>query len=108
MDSCCQPPFDHQQFEVQTIGVDPTLGRFADVRLERCRTCNQVWLCYHYAYEGFSHSGRWYRGLLNETQVSQVTAETAVALLQQLDWYFYGGSYFNSLGRKGYPPLQLF
>lgn len=105
--ACLHPPFDFRQFESQNVGVDAQMGRFGQVTVASCRQCGRLWLCYLLENEGFSRSGRWYRGQIEPALLPQITAENAVGLLQQLPWYFYGGSYFNSAGRKGYPPLHI-
>ncbi len=34
------------------------------MRIARCLHCDRLWLRYAVEYEGFSHSGRWARGLI--------------------------------------------
>src|SRR5665213_1642351 len=46
------------EFESRDAGRDETEGRFADVTLNRCRTCGRTWLRYLVEYEAFSRSGR--------------------------------------------------
>jgi hypothetical protein len=93
---CFQPPFVHTQFERTSLGVDPQQGRYADVSLDRCRTCGRPWLHYHFELEAETASGRWYRGLLPWDVALDVTALTAASVLERLPWYFAGGSYFDS------------
>ncbi len=95
---CMNPPLNHMNFDSQVLGVDPTKGRYADVSLETCKTCNRKWLCYYI--EGvYSHSGRWYRGLITEETAETVTPETAEEILRELKWHIIGGSYFDSTGK---------
>jgi hypothetical protein len=91
-------------FERTVLGSDPTDGRYADVAINRCRTCTRTWLQYQVEYEAFSRSGRWARGVVTREQASAVTPETAADLLHGLPWYLYGGSYFDGVaGRKTGP-----
>jgi hypothetical protein len=52
-----------------------------------------------YEIEAFTASGRWYLGAITAEQAALLTPENAKAALEQLSWYFYGGSYFG--GRTG-------
>jgi hypothetical protein len=102
MTECCctTPPFHYTDFDSAVIGVDETNGRFGEVSIETCRRCGSKWLRYFAEFEGFTKSGRWYRGLLSEDAARSVTPETAVAVLEALEWRFVGGSYFESSGFK--------
>jgi hypothetical protein len=74
------------------LGMD---SRFGEVTLLICPACGQVWLRYFYENEGFSGSGRWYLGAIDAAQKVNVTAQNATTLLEGMEWYFYGGSYFG-------------
>lgn len=100
---CEAPPILATLFDVKFLGVDPTNGRYGEVTLETCRECGARWLCYAVAYEGFTGSGRWFRGLLDaspENENGDPTPEGAVAVLAALPWYLAGGSYFASTGHR--------
>jgi hypothetical protein len=85
----------HPEIEQTYLGEDPRRGRFADVHLKRCPACGARWLHYHFVYEGFTGSGRWYEARLTDAQARAVTAETAAALLESLPSYQAGGSWFG-------------
>jgi len=104
---CMTPPFNYRDFEEAPVGCDETNGRYGDVAIETCRACGSLWLTYRVTYEGFSRSGRWYRGLVSAEVAAAATPETAVAVLEGLEWYFAGGSYFGSSGAKGAGPVQV-
>jgi hypothetical protein len=86
---------------VRNVGVDETKGRFADVTVEKCLSCGRLWLRYFVEYEGFSQSGRWYMGVISEEVAGSVVPETALGVLEGLEWHVYGGSYFKTAGRRG-------
>lgn len=101
---CEQGSARFNEFETKDVGCDETDGRFADVTLNRCRTCGRTWLRYLVEYEAFSRSGRWARGLISEAAAATMTPEKAVDHLNGLDWYLYGGSYFDGIvGRRSGP-----
>ena len=94
------------EFESRDVGCDETEGRFAEVTLNRCRTCGRTWLRYLVEYEAFSRSGRWARGLINDDAAKTITPETAVAHLDGLEWYLYGGSYFDGISGRRSGPMR--
>lgn len=104
---CIRPPFWYLDYETISLGVDGTKGRCGEVTIEICKICRSVWLRYFVEYESFSESGRWYRGLVTMEMVRYLKPEQAPALLSSLPWYFYGGSYFRTLGRKGSGPIII-
>lgn len=93
---CFNPPFNATDFEISQIGSD---DRHAEVSVEICNLCGRRWLRYFYENEFFSGSGRWYRGMISDGDSLLITAHEATDYLENLDWYFIGGSYFDSLGK---------
>jgi hypothetical protein len=104
---CMKPPFDFRDYDPESLGVDETNGRFGEVTAETCKACGARWLGYSVEYEGFSRSGRWYRGLVSADMLSGLTPSQAPAVLAGLPWYFYGGNYFETTGRRGAGPLSV-
>ena len=78
------------------LGMD---SRYGEVTLLICPDCGQIWLRYFYENEAFSRSGRWYMGPVNPAQIARITAENAKEILEGMDWYLFGGSYFD--GKTG-------
>ena len=95
------PPVSYLDYETESLGVDMTKGRHGEVTVETCRACGSKWLRYLIEWEWLSESGHWYRGLVTREMIESLRPEQAVELLEGLPWYFYGGSYFRTLGRKG-------
>jgi hypothetical protein len=93
------PLMNYRQF-----GMD---SQYGEVTLLLCPACGQIWLRYLYEMEGFSRSGRWYRGAITGKQAAEVTAGNARAMLEGLEWYFYGGSYFEGRSGRSSGPLSL-
>ncbi len=85
----------YTDFNSRYIGDDPQNGRYAEVSLEDCRYCGRVWLRYYFSYEHFSRSGRWYRGVVSPEVAARVSPENAATILETLEWYLAGGSYFD-------------
>jgi hypothetical protein len=103
---CATPPIDHRDYEPADMGVDNDHGSFADVRIDRCRWCGRQWLHYHHELEAFSRSGRWYRGVVTPGQAARLTSGNALEILAELPWHLYGGSYFDTTGRRSDVPLD--
>ena len=83
-------------FTVKELGLD---SRLAEVSVLVCQECGQHWLRYLYEVEAFTGSGRWYLGAITPEQFATLTVEQAKGTLENLSWYYYGGSYFQ--GRDG-------
>jgi len=96
-----KPTFHDTDFDSEFVGVDKTNGRFGQVSIETCKTCGSKWLRYFVEYEAYTASGRWYRGLMSQKLIKSLTPATAVKTIADLPWHFYGGSYFETSGRKG-------
>ena len=80
----------------QDLGMD---AHFAEVSVLLCQNCGQHWLRYFYENEAFTASGRWYLGAITPTQLAALTSESAKAILEGLDWYAYGGSFYGGSGK---------
>jgi hypothetical protein len=93
--SCLSTPLGLQSV-ISEYGMDAS---FAEISLLRCRECGRIWLRYFYELEAVTGSGRWYLGAIMHEQIGEVTVENAKEILAGLDWYFYGGSYYD--GRVG-------
>jgi hypothetical protein len=85
------------------LGMD---ANFAEVSLLTCSVCGQHWLRYFIEFEAFTASGRWYLGAITAEQASSLTAQNAKSTLENLSWYFYGGSYYR--GRIGRTSGRIF
>jgi hypothetical protein len=94
-------PLSRADFDFSFIGVDQTHGRFGKVHIDTCNHCSRLWLTYEVEYPAFTKSGRWYSGIVPPSVAKIVTPETAVEILEGLDWYLYGGDYFETSGRRG-------
>ncbi|MBS0195109.1 MAG: hypothetical protein JSR34_12810 [Proteobacteria bacterium] len=97
---CHTPPFDHRDFVKRRIGRDATRGRDGEVSVLTCKHCAAQWLHYFVEYEGFTGSGRWFRTPISDADVATLAPEQAVPFLQRQTWFFEGGSYFQSTGRR--------
>lgn len=104
---CMTPPFHHTDFDAVSIGIDDINNRFGEVSILTCKKCRRKWLHYFMEVEGISESGRWYRGLLSRRQAEEVRPGTAVGMLRDMKWHFFGGSYFRSTGIMREGPLII-
>lgn len=92
---------DYRNYEISPIGIDLTNGRYAEVTRQKCIHCGRNWIKYHVEFESFSYSRRWYKGIVSEEDLRQITPENAIGCIEKLDWYLYGGSYFSNYGKMG-------
>ncbi len=89
---------------LKELGLDQ---QHAQVSVLICQRCSQHWLKYFYENEGFTASGRWFLGAISFDQVSSLTPENARKLLEELDWYFVGGSYYGTQISKSSGEIHL-
>ncbi len=101
---CLTTPNEHLSV-LQELGSD---RHFARVSLLICRGCGRHWLKYFAENEAFTASGRWFLGAISFDQHSNLKRENARLMLEGLDWYFFGGSYFDGKTGKTSGALQLF
>ncbi|WP_054813355.1 hypothetical protein [Nocardia arizonensis] len=100
------PPFNAGDYESHYVGVDDSSWRYADVTIETCAHCGTKWLHYFYEHESYRESGQWYRAVIAAEMVESLTPYTAAEFLESQSWYFYGGSYWRTTGRKGMGAIQ--
>lgn len=98
----CSTPGTVRLTLTKELGLDAFLG---DVSVHRCPRCHQMWLRYALEDEAFSGSGRWYLGVVSTEDSETLNAAEARNLLESLDWYFCGGSYFGGQVSRTQGPL---
>jgi hypothetical protein len=101
------PPLHFSNFDTREIGVDREHGTYAEVAIDTCKICGSYWLVYRFEYEHLTGSGRWYRGIVSKEIAETATPATAIETLEQLAWWLYGGSYFESRGARRNAPLRI-
>ncbi|SIQ71654.1 hypothetical protein SAMN05880574_12216 [Chryseobacterium sp. RU37D] len=94
-------------FRSSELGIHHTNGRYAKVSILQCKLCQRIWINYLVEYEHYSRSGRWYRGIVSKKERPEITPKNAIEFLENLEWYLYGGSYFNSTGIFGQGKLNV-
>lgn len=87
--------------EIRALGMDKEYGESS---LWECVPCGRLWLRWFHENEAFSRSGRWYRGVVSDSD--GITAENAKSILEALPSYVFGGSYFDGkVGQSSGPIL---
>lgn len=88
------------------VGVDETGGRFADVDVIKCKTCDRLWLRYQAEHEGASRSGRWAEALIDDETARRIAPEQASDFIESQAWLVFGGSYWGHAGQRGQGKLR--
>jgi len=104
---CLSTHFQDVEFTRTDIGIDSTDDRYGEVSFHRCNGCDRVWLHYLVEYEAFTRSGRWFRGLIDDSDMATVTPENAVSILDRLEWHFCGGSFFGSISKRRRQKIEV-
>jgi hypothetical protein len=105
--ACEKPTSNYTEYRSSELGIDHTNGRHAEVSIQQCKLCQRIWIHYFVEFESFSKSGRWYKGIVSKKDRSQITPENAVEFLESLEWYVYGGSFFESMGTFGHGKINV-
>lgn len=90
--------------QLKSLGMD---RHFGEVTLEICALCGKYWLHYLYENEGISKSGRWYRCPINLVDIQKITADEALARLEQSSETYCGGSYFDGKVGRWHGKINL-
>jgi hypothetical protein len=104
--TCYNPKCNASEFDTKFLGDDTVNNHNGEVYIYKCKNCDNTWL-YYFIEKDYSKSGRWYRGLISDCKLQTLMPADAVEYLQQLDFYFYGGSFFKSNGHKGSGKLRI-
>lgn len=99
---CSNTPPDHLT-SIENRGLDT---RLAEISILACSRCGQHWLRYFHEVESVTASGRWYLGAITPEHLSTLALENAKDILEGLDWYYYGGSYYE--GHSGRASGNIF
>lgn len=89
---CLTGDFYYLNFERKSLGIDKDYGE-ADII--RCKRCRRYWLSYLMEYEYLTSAGRWFCGIVTPDVAASATAESAIKILENLEWYYRGGSAFG-------------
>ena len=96
------PPIDYRDYD-----RDMAASHFEDdqnggeITVEKCKHCSTKWLRYFVEYPSVTSSGRWCRGVVTDAELAGLNTKNALSFLEQLPWYLYGGSHFDSKGALG-------
>ncbi|WP_131724377.1 hypothetical protein [Chryseobacterium indologenes] len=99
--ACEKPTSDYTEYRSSELGIDHTNGRHGEVTIQQCKLCQRIWIHYCIEFENSSNSGRWYKGIVSKKDRTQITPENALEHLENLEWYVYGGPFFESQGTIG-------
>jgi hypothetical protein len=83
--------------ERRGVGIDDQYG---EVTVLRCSRCGRCWLHYFIEYEYLTASGRWLEGEIAPDVAARVNARKAVALFDQMPWFYCSGSAFGDKLRR--------
>lgn len=102
--TCKVPPFWYEAFETARLGTD---ARGAEVSLDTCRRCRQIWLVYLIEEPHYGRSGRWWRVVVPPERRGDITLDNARAFIEAQSSGFVGGSFFDSTGKVIAGPIRI-
>lgn len=92
MCTCFDLPFCYLDFDTLDLAPD---GSLAEAQIDTCKKCGTRWVKYMIEQPYFSKSGRWWRAPISKTDSSALTANNAKAYIEQQEWCFVGGSFYD-------------
>ncbi len=98
---CENPPFHYLNYEKLKCATDP-FG--AQITLEKCKNCGNIWLVYLIEEPHYSRSGRWWRIKLISNDIN---VESARSHIENSKYCFVGGTYFQSTGKRATAPIKI-
>lgn len=93
---CEQADQSVSDYRTSKVGTDHTNNRNAEVDVLQCKLCQRIWIKYAVEVENSPQSERWFKGIVAKKDLSQITPDNAIEHLENLDWYLYGGSFFEN------------
>jgi hypothetical protein len=77
---CNKPPFHYESFNTSSLGED-ALG--AEITIDSCKTCGQLWLKLLIDEPHYSKSGRWWRVVLSAENAETLAARDVRQYIEQ-------------------------
>ncbi|WP_267402836.1 MULTISPECIES: hypothetical protein [unclassified Chryseobacterium] len=105
--ACEKPTSNYTEYRTSELGTDHTHGRNAEVSIQQCKLCQRIWIHYSIKSENLPETEKWYKGIVSKKDRPQITPENAVEFLESLEWYVFGGSYFENTVEFGQGKLNL-
>ncbi|ARU03915.1 hypothetical protein CCO03_03770 [Comamonas serinivorans] len=78
-----------------------------DMTHMRCAKCGTHWVRAFTEHEAFSRSGRFYRAPVTDAELSEITADAALARIEAAPLRIAGGSRFDGVEHVSSGPAQL-
>ncbi len=104
---CMDEQCSADEFDVRPVSTDRSDGMLIHVDVYTCKACGRNWIRYTTDHEARAGWGRWFRGLLQEGEAEDITAESAYRILESLPWHFYGFSYYRTAGERSLGPVRV-
>ena len=105
--NCLDEQCGKDSFEVKGLTAYRNEGMVNILDVCTCKECGSHWLWYSIEDEQRAGWGKWFRGLLPSGAVEGLTADEAFAILEDLTWHFYGGSYYRTAGERSPGPVYV-
>lgn len=103
---CEKPGQSSSDYRTSNIAIDKANDRNAEASVLQCRLCQRIWIIYSIKSD-LTKTEKWFKGIVAKKDLSSITPENAVQYLENLDWYLYGGSYFENNETFGQGKISL-
>lgn len=105
--ACEKPDSGYTEFRSSVLGTDNTSSRNAEVSFQQCKLCQRIWVVYTVQSGDASYAVAWYKGIVSKKDRPHITPEKALDHLENLEWYVYGGDFFENTTAFGAGKITL-
>jgi hypothetical protein len=104
---CLDEQCSKDAFEITDLTVYRMEGMVNTLDVCECKECGSFWLWYSIEDENRAGWGKWFRGLIPPGANEGISPDEAFAILEDLPWHFYGGSYYRTAGERSHGPVRV-
>lgn len=105
--ACERPPFNYSSADHRELGDDPGCVDCYEVSMSQCRDCGFYWLRYLIEQPHYTKAGRWWRVKMSAKDADGFSAAMARSYIEDQDWCFVGGSYYDGAIRIAERPIRV-
>lgn len=94
--ACAGPPLGYGPTQKMELGEDPNCNDMNEVTMWKCGSCDEFyWLHYLIEQPQYKNAGRWWKLKISAEDADGLSADMARSFIEDQDWCFVGGSYYD-------------
>ena len=98
----------HEPTEIMELGEDPNCNDMNEVTMWKCREGGEFyWLKYLIEQPHYKNAGRWWMVKISAEDADGFSADMARSFIEDQDWCFVGGSYYDQGEHIAKRPIRV-